>query len=400
MNEQHPDQRYLDLAEKWLNGTITPEEEKEYAQWFNTFGPEANLEIPSRLAATKEDHRKLLLHRINQAREPVRSLNRRPMRRLAAAAILLLLAGGTWWIARRPSSGRITAPFTVRKTDEKNDIKPGSNGAILTLANGKKILLDTAGNGVLATAGEVPITKSDGSLAFSGDPGSRSPADSSLFVYNTLSTPRARQQHLILSDGTSVWLNAASSVRFPTTFPRDAREVEVTGEAYFEVAKDPARPFQVRIPARKRGGQTSVIEVLGTHFNVMAYDNEELLQTTLLEGAVRFREGEGSLLLKPGQQGILFAGDKIRLVEDADTDQAVAWKNGVQAFNGADIHTIMRQVERWYDVGVEYRGDVPARTFTGNIPRTANLSELLNLFQAVRIHFIIDAEKKKLIIMP
>jgi ferric-dicitrate binding protein FerR (iron transport regulator) len=396
MKQQIPHQRYLELAEKWVNGTITPEEEREYAQWFNDFPEDAGLDVPPELATSREAHRQLLLRRINQVRRPAIPLYLRPVRRLAAAAILLLLAGGVWWYSRKPSSaGATTSPAIV-----KNDIPPGANGAILVLAGGRTILLDTAGNGVLATAGGAPVIKSSGSLAFGDRSGSSYPAGSDPLAYNTLTTPRARQQHVVLSDGTGVWLNAGSSIRFPTRFPKDSREVEVTGEAYFEVANDPARPFHVDIPARIAGGQPSVIEILGTHFNVMAYANEGQLRTTLLEGSVRFRGGTKSLLLKPGQQGILSAHNELKLLADADTSQAIAWKNGIQAFDSADLPTIMRQIERWYDVEVEYNGAIPSRTFTGNIPRSASLAQLLQLFQVVGIHFIIDAEKKKLIIMP
>lgn len=396
MKQQIPHQRYLELAEKWLNGTITPAEEKEYAQWFNDFPEDASLNVLPEQATSREAHRQLLLRRINQARRPATPLYLRPVRRLAAAAILLLLAGGAWWYIRKPSPARSpSSPVIV-----KNDIPPGASGAILVLAGGRTILLDTAGNGVLAAAGGAPVIKSTGSLAFGERSGSPYPETGDPLAYNTLTTPRARQQHVVLPDGTGVWLNAASSIRFPSRFPRDSRGVEVTGEAYFEVANDPARPFHVNIPARVAGGQASVIEVLGTHFNVMAYANESQLRTTLLEGAVRFRGASKSLLLKPGQQGILSAHNELKLLADADTSQAIAWKNGIQAFDSADLHTVMRQVERWYDVEVEYKGAIPSRTYTGNIPRSASLAQLLQLFQVVGIHYIIDAEKKKLIIMP
>ncbi len=400
MNQRHPDQRYLDLAEKWLNGTITPEEEEEYSEWYNTVDPGAVLEIPADRASDKEDHRKKILQFIRRRQTPVVPLYNRLLRITSAAAILLLLAGGTWWITRRPVAGR-SGGISV---DHKDDVKPGTDGAILTLADGRTILLDTAGNGRITGSGPV-ITKSDGTLSIDGaEPAGRpalhnSPVASSGGEYNTLRTPRARQQHLVLSDGTGIWLNAGSSIRWPDVFAPDRRVVEITGEAYLEVTKEPGHPFLVRLPSGD-SGESPVIEVLGTRFNIMAYNNEEKWQTTLLEGAVRFRKGDEAVRLKPGQQSRWSAGYRITPAEAADTDLAVAWKNGVQAFSSADIRTIMRQVERWYDIDVEYQGDVPIRTFTGNIPRSANLSELLSLLKAVNIHFDIETAKKKLIIKP
>jgi ferric-dicitrate binding protein FerR (iron transport regulator) len=211
--------------------------------------------------------------------------------------------------------------------------------------------------------------------------------------YNTLVTPRGRQQELQLADGSRVWLNAQSSIRFPSTFPGSTREVTITGEAYFEVAKNPQKPFIVHV-------NNSSIEVLGTHFNVMAYNNEPAMATTLLEGAIAFHSNNQNLTLRPGQQSRLLSNGKLVLIPDADTDLAVAWKNGLQAFDQADLKTIMRQVGRWYDVDIEFVGDLAPRTFSGGIPRSANLSQLLQLFKATNIHFKIDAENKKLTVIP
>ena len=167
----------------------------------------------------------------------------------------------------------------------------------------------------------------------------------------------------------------------------------ITGEAYFEVAKDAVHPFIVHV-------NESTIEVLGTHFNVMAYSNESTLETTLLEGSVKFTTGNNAVLLKPGQQGQSASGKNIKVNNDVDIEQIVAWKNGIQSFNSADVKAIMRQVERWYDVDVEYKGTISSRQFSGEIPRNAKLSELLKLFDVNKIHFNIDAEQKKLTVLP
>lgn len=294
-----------------------------------------------------------------------------------AAAVLVIIGGAlayNWLQQKDLPPEHITVVPAV-----KQDVTPGTNGAILTFSNGKTIVLDTARNGQLTEG----VTKNDGSVAISGNS----------VEYATLTTPRGKQQQLVLHDGTKVWLNAASSIRFPSSFTGDRREVEITGEAYFEVAENKTKPFIVH------AGQSKV-EVLGTHFNVMAYGNENSMQTTLLEGSVKFRHGDKTVLLKPGQQSQLTSNKEIVLIRDADVETAVAWKNGKQAFSKSDIRSIMRQIERWYDIDVEYKGEVPKRTFSGDISRSANLSELLKLLEASDIHFVLDAPNKKLTVIP
>lgn len=410
MKEEHPDKRYLELAEKWLNGTITQAEAEEYAAWYNSIGPHQVLHVPPGTATNKEEHRKKLLQSINRKRGK-KSARIITLYKLAAAAIIITIIGAAWWYIDRSQMPATTvvdvAPPVV------NDIQPGTNGAILTLANGQTIVLDTAGNGRLLGTGSADITKSNGSVAFTA----LQKNNPLIIEYNTLVTPRARQQQLQLSDGTKVWLNAESSIKFPAVFAGRRREVEVTGEVYMEVAKlsDKGKrvPFIVH-------AQDMDVEVLGTHFNINAYANEEAVTTTLLEGSVRVVERaaansnwqramgvQQSIILKPGQAAQLqttseprTTNRKLQTINNVDVELAVAWKNGLQAFSGADIKTIMRQVERWYDIEVEYKGNIPVRTFTGDIPRSANLSELLKLFEAASISCSIDAAKKKLTLVP
>jgi len=294
----------------------------------------------------------------------------------AAAVIFLLLCSGYFLFKK---SNALAKPGLQTNIVLANDVKAGTDGAILSFDNGKTIIIDSARNGEITG----DISKSGEGITVSG----------MNMEYAALTTPRARQQQLTLSDGSKVWLNAASSIHFPSAFTGKKRVVEITGEAYFEVAKDTRRPFIVKV-------KDAAIEVLGTHFNVMAYTNEENVQATLLEGSIKFSRGNEWIILKPGQQGRLMPGGKINLVENADTELATAWKNGQQSFYNADIQTIMRQVERWYDVDVSYEGNIPKRTFSGNIPRDANLSALLKLFEVNRIRFRIDGEKKKLVVMP
>ncbi|MCW3093000.1 MAG: fec operon regulator FecR [Ferruginibacter sp.] len=387
MNEIHPDQRFLDLSEKWLNGTITPEEEKEYAAWYNTIEPGAVLEVPASIATDSEQHRKKILQQINFLKTPVVPMYKRVWRRVAVAAAIIIIAGSAYLHFDNKNHPALVSAASGGDTT-KNDIYPGTLGAILTIDNGKTVVLDTVKNGKIVQASAANVTKADGSLTFA-----EGIATTTAVEMYTLATPRARQQQLTLPDGTLVWLNAESSVKFPSSFAGSNREIEITGEAYLEVAKDASKPFIVHV-------KEAVIEVLGTHFNVMAYDNENALETTLLEGSVKFKKANNNVLLKPGQQSQLLPGSQIKMINDVNVDQVVAWKNGMQSFSSADIRTIMRQVERWYDVDVEYKGEISTRKFSGDIPRSANLSELMKLFVVNKIHFRMDPQHKKITVLP
>ena len=354
--------------------------EAEYAELWQLLEQESNLQRLSpelqklweaapayRLPASDWDKK---IKTLQAERNP--KSKRVPIWRYAAAAILLLMAGGIYFNLReKPEAVVVTQPSTF-----ENDIVPGTNGAILTFSSGKTIVLDTAHNGQVTDG----IVKSDGNITANG----------MTVEYATLTTPRAKQEQLTLDDGTKVWLNAASSIRFLTAFNGGKRIVEITGEAYFEVKKKLSKPFIVKV------GE-SEIKVLGTHFNVMAYDNESTILTTLLEGSVQFSMGKNNILLKPGQQSSLDRVGHISVVDDADTEVATAWKNGQQMFRKSDIATIMRQVERWYNVDVVYKTSVPANvTFSGDVPRDVNLLELLKAFEQPYLHFIIDRTTRKL----
>jgi transmembrane sensor len=358
------------LAQKKLEGRTTPSEDHELAEWLDHHD-QGELQVND----TREELEKRMLRGISERTTPVVPMWRKVVRIASVAAVILLLAGSIYWLLK-PAEKR--SPVAV-KPSVKNDVAPGTIGAVLAFDNGATIILDTAKNGRLMQG----VTKSDAMVAVQGVS----------VQYATLTTPRAKKQELILDDGTKVWLNAASSIRFPSVFTGTTRNVEVTGEVYFEVAKDAAKPFIVKV-------NDAFIEVLGTHFNVMAYNNEGSLQTTLLEGSVRFRKGDKSILLKPGQQSRLLSNGEISLVKNADTELATAWKNGYQSFRDADLATIMRQVERWYDVDVEYQTRVPpGLIFTGEgISRNVNLSELLKAFGNDQVRFEIDGITKKVII--
>ena len=266
----------------------------------------------------------------------------------------------------------------------KKDIVPGGNKATLTLANGKKIILDQVANGKVAEENDITISKtSNGKLIFqvtSAAPGFHTADQMSR---NMVNTPGGGQYQVNLSDGTKVWLNASSSLKFPTAFAGKTRSVELSGEAYFEVAKDKQHPFIVSY------NQMSV-RVLGTHFNIKAYDDEQQSNTTLLEGSVSLSSGDAQSILKPGEQGLFNqrTGKLAVSVAPDGGDGSVAWKNGDFMFLNEDIYTVMRQISRWYDVDVEYQGHFKDLQFRGVISRFKNISEVLKLLELTdAVHF-------------
>lgn len=237
------------------------------------------------------------------------------------------------------------------------------------------------------------VAMKDGQLVYTKAGGNNQVAKTAI-TYNTMATPRGRQFQMKLPDGTEVWLNAGSSLKYPTAFIGKERRVEITGEAYFEVAKNPNMPFRVAI------NDHTDVEVLGTHFNVNAYNDESSINTTLLEGIVKVHFNSQDQLLKPGQQSQVFnTTDKVKLVSDADVNAAVAWKNGSFSFNNATLTDLMRQLSRWYDIDVEYKGAIPADTFSGEIDRTLTLDQVLKGLTKTRIHYVIE-NNHKLIILP
>jgi len=372
------------LLSQYANKLLTAAEQSELSDFLNASDNQTQLELlieEAWIQSANEEETTFLFPKLKE--EPtVKPLY---IWRWAAAVLLLVVAGGSWLLATRDKKSGISSK--VPSTDLKKDIAPGGNKAMLTLADGNVVELDSTLKGKLAQQGNVNLQASPGLLKY--DQG-HVPVNSGV-AYNILRTPKGGQYRLELPDGSKVWLNAASSLKFPTAFTGKERRVELSGEAYFEVAKNADQPFYVSV-------NKANIAVLGTSFNVMAYADEADIRTTLLEGAVKVSQENASSLLKPGEQSLLAPDGKIKVIEKADIDLAVAWKNGLTSFKSADIKTIMRQVERWYDVDVVYNGTIPARSFTGDIPRDANLSELLRLLEISKIHF--KMENHKLIVMP
>jgi len=292
--------------------------------------------------------------------------------RAAAVVVFLFLTGATAFFYFNRQQDKVIAH--IEEIHQDKDIQPGKNSAVLTLSNGTQILLDSAVNGALAQQGNMRVLKFNGRIAYKADEGNSNVKP----VYNTITTTRGNEYLLILADGTKAWLNAASSIHFPTAFSGNERKVEITGEVYFEVAHDRSKPFKVEFS--NATGEKGEVEVLGTHFDVNAYPDETNIKTTLLQGSVKVSQSDKIQMLSPGQQAII-SSDKITLKKDIDVAQITAWKNGYFLFNNTDIQSIMRQVSRWYDIDVSFEGKIPSDGFTGKILRNVPLSKFLKVLE-------------------
>lgn len=313
----------------------------------------------------------------------------------AAAVMLFISITAFYFLPQRKDS--ITAQ-AQNSTQQIRDIPPGTNNAILTLDNGTRIVLDSVADGTLAQQGGIKVLKMNRQIAYDKTENADLQAEPR---YNTITTARGNQYMVVLADGSKVWLNAASSIRFPFYFTGNERRVEITGEAYFEVAKDATRPFRVEF--NNQSGEKGEIEVLGTHFNVNAYPDEEDIKTTLLEGSVKVSKGKERVLIVPGEQASFSnnssLGTKgITLKKDIVLSQVVAWKDGFFVFNNSDIRMIMRQVARWYDVEVIFDGNMPSEGFTGKVSRNVPLSNFLKMLELNDVH--VKTEGRKIIITP
>ncbi|HVG13975.1 MAG TPA: FecR domain-containing protein [Chitinophagaceae bacterium] len=301
--------------------------------------------------------------------------------RVAAAAAFIVLIGGTYYWSgqnnRKEDSG--SKAITVKN----EPILPGTDKAVLTMSDGRTIVLENVENGLLAETGNTNIKKEGALLEYNAVIRGSEPAE---VTFNTLSTPRGGQYRVVLSDGSKVWLNAASSLHFPTAFTGSSREVELTGEAYFEIAKNKRMPFHVVVNGTR-------INVLGTHFNVNAYSEEQAIKTSLLEGSVEVINGSFTNLIKPGEQAIVKRKNDIIDKAAVNMDAVMAWKNGLFEFEGADVSQIMRQIARWYDVEIEYAGKIPLRRFEGKISRNAQLSEVLQILELSNIKFSVVGKR-------
>ncbi|WP_316821205.1 FecR family protein [Pedobacter gandavensis] len=379
-----------ELLEKYKAGNCTDEEKAIVETWYLTF-PNAATELHHEEieSATDRIWDRLPIHDTDESLPSI--VKRTPVwQRIAAAAAVVLVAGIGLVIfkAQRPSG--TTSDLSTANYGAKSPILPGGNKAILTLADGQQITLDEAGNGKLAEQSGITITKTkDGQLVYTVS----AAQNTQKTAMNTIATPKGGQYQINLPDGTKVWLNAASSLRYPTTFSGEERLVNLTGEAYFEVAKS-AQAKSFKVSTTKQ-----TVEVLGTHFNINAYTDEPNTKTTLLEGSVKVKSNiteDHSMVLKPGQQSAL--NDRQFHINYGKEAEAIAWKNGVFKFEEEDLPTVMRAVARWYDLDVVYEGTLPRRQFSGEIDRNSNLSQVLDILSFFKVHFSVHG--KQIIVRP
>ncbi|HVU53874.1 MAG TPA: FecR domain-containing protein [Puia sp.] len=383
-----------ELIEKYLAGAADTEEIRRLQSWYNSFDDsQAEIEAsPGDNAGQLKDRiRHRLQQTITQEQNSLLPSGRSSRIRwmAAAAAALIPLIGITWYLLSphpvvRPAS---TAPASQPVA---TDIRPGGDKAVLTLANGQTIVLDSAADGVIGQQGNMKIEKSQGGeVAYSTDTRTQDAQDARTF--NVVTTPPGGQYRVTLSDGTRVWLNAASSIRFPVAFTGRDRYVEITGEVYFEVAKDPSATFRVRAAGAE-------MKVLGTSFNVNAYKDEPAVRTTLLEGKVAVStypasDDKPQQYLQPGEQSVLSRTGDIHIVEHADIEEVMAWRYGRFQFKSSDLQSVMRQIARWYDAEVVYTDQVSLH-FTGQITRNTNVSKVLEqLTLTGEVHTRIEGKK-------
>lgn len=386
-----------DLLHKFNSGTCTEEERALLESWYLEWqGEEIDLTGTELDAIKSQSWRRIA----SAAEKSPRFSN---WRRYAAAVLALALAGVMFLLVQHhrsgPASGQQQAVAISRLK-----ATPGNSKVLLTLADGRVVSLDEAKAGKIAEVSGVLIRKTaDGQLVYEATASAGTPPKQGASAgFNQIATPRGGQHKIILPDGTKVWLNAASSLKYPVQFTGDARRVELLGEGYFEVNSLPSgpgkrMPFLVSTP-------TQTVEVLGTHFNINAYEDEAAVKTTLLEGAVKISlhgagmenpgAGNEGVLLKPGQQAVV--RQERAEVNPINTGEVVAWKNGYFSFEEADLKTVMRQLSRWYDVEVVYEGDIFPETFTGKFQRNMSLSKVLDILTYAGIHFKMEGRKLKI----
>jgi ferric-dicitrate binding protein FerR (iron transport regulator) len=402
-------QAFLRMLDKYQDGTASSAEKTLIEEYYRRLEMAGTTELSAEeeIALRQAMYKNITAGMVE--REPVVVPFRRKNYSLAAAAAVLLIAigaGSYFWLFKEQT----TQPRNNNMAKAKHhDLPPGRDAATLTLADGRTIVLDSA-SGTISKQGGATVINLNGQVSYAkaGDKNEQVQV-----VYNTITTARGNQYQLILADGSKVWLNSASSLRFPTAFTGDKREVELDGEGYFEVATLRLRsgqkmPFHVKT-------STQDIEVLGTHFNVNAYKDEETIKTTLLEGRVKVGSGqwavgrrekaEGPVLsreqkaenknyeviLKPGEQAVSSgAHSPLTIDHSPDLDQVMAWKNGWFEFDSTDIKTIMRQISRWYDVDVRYEVKPNNETYGGRISRNLNLSNILKMLETYGVHYRLE----------
>lgn len=392
-------EEYLALFKKYQRGECTPEEIRLLesfrdditlpdGEWERSLGEEQ--EIYSSIKTRLDEH--IMADRQGEAvvRRPA---IRRSLWWSAAAAVIVIAVGSTLFLKEKQPSKK-SQQVAVNKPGNVQPIPPGGDKAYLTMANGTVVDLNDAGKGDITVMDGVQVSKpKEGVLMYRRiDPKTEPLTASSGSAYNSITTPRGGQYKVILSDGTKVWLNAASVLKYPAGFSDKERRVELSGEAYFEVARNSKSPFKVQVKG-------TTVHVLGTNFNISGYNDEKEVKTTLLQGSVKLTSKKSEVLLKPGEQGTVSASREAFDVERVDLDEVVAWKNGFFVFNNEDIHSIMKRISRWYDVDVEFADDFKNKNFGGTVSRFNDVSLVLRALELTgSVHF--RMEGRKIIVMP
>ncbi|MBO9675308.1 MAG: FecR domain-containing protein [Sphingobacteriaceae bacterium] len=378
------------LYVKYLQGNSSAEELAELMRHFEKYGEKSPLMalIENELlqeAPNTEDSEEVKEglsknYAVLQARLTTKDAKKTlPLWWISAAACLLIAIGAVW--VAYFSSGENIKELSTAKKYYTHDLPAASNKAILTLENGKEISLNDSSEGVLAQNNGISIQKNkDGQVTFvlKG-----TDTNNERTKYNVISTPKGGKYDIVLSDGTKVYLNASSSLKFPNSFKGNERTVILTGEAFFEVSKNKKMPFIVNASSMK-------IKVLGTHFNVMAYEDEKNIQTTLVEGAVELKGGKGKAVLKPGEQGSFSNQDNRIDVAPVDVSIATAWKDGYFVFDNSNLQEVMRQLARWYDLKIVYDGHLPESEFNGRIKRSSSLKKVLRVLESNNVNFSLN----------
>lgn len=366
------------LLKKYLDGAANSEEEAIVESWQLNFSLTNRPALEDEEALTDLTEIREQLIRISDGRKKIKLWPR-----IAVAAALILICAGAYFFSASQNNQQLALDAAA------NHILPGKNKAVLTLANGRQIILSDATNGVLVKEAGLSIEKTkDGQLVYTIQDSHISGTKTAVAdKYNMITTPRGGQYQVNLPDGTKVWLNSASSLKFPSSFSAlKQRKVELNGEGYFEVEKDKAHPFMVQTA-------TQEVEVLGTHFNISSYTDEKNTCTTLLEGAVQVSAKQGDIVnLKPNQQAVL-TGKSIK-VSPANVDIAVAWKNGYFKFKSESIQAVMQELSRWYDVDIVYEGEISKDHFGGKISRDKSIAEVLEMLELTKlVKFKIEGRK-------
>lgn len=386
------------LLDKYLEGDASQEEEQRLLNFYGSFQKPTEDIVDADLDMLGDT----VFNRIHETINPVVGYKQSQffyyLKSVSiAAAVLIAVSIGIYFYSNRES---VEAEQFV-EIDVKNDILPGFNKAILTLADGSKISLDDAENGLLASQGNIAITKTEnGQIVYEKNTTDRTKFITNSSVVNTIQTPKGGKYQVRLPDGSKVWLNSASTLRYPTTFAFNERKVHLKGEAYFEIAPNKKKPFRVE-------SDNQVVEVLGTHFNINSYDDEDFVKTTLLEGSVKVilnsktNSITSTRFLKPGEQSFTNSSRSAIRIENADTEKAIAWKNGYFKFKNTPIKEIMREIERWYDVELVYEGKIPTDEFTGFISNDVKISAVLRIMEeSGGVKFSVKGKKLKVQTIP